>query len=321
VTEAGAPPHEELPRADAGTRPRLTVLVAVGALVLAVIVAVLALRRDVPGEPGSAPSATAAPPGPVRVERLAHEAGDCVSWDQEATAAADPRATATVACTEPHLVEITGRVQLGDELDHEPTEAELDALTDRLCQPVNEAHLGGPLDPHGRYYPAGIQPSPESWRDGDREVWCALGAHDGTEGPDDPAGDGRHRPFRGAVALADQFWRYDRGQCLGGGRRAAVACIDEHEVEVVGRVELPEAPFLPELDDQAAWEILVGPECRAQARSYLDRETVEPLTTGWLGIEQASWAAGQRSAHCVVGEREAAGGWVTVTGSARSIPS
>jgi hypothetical protein len=298
-------------------------VLAVLAVAAAVAAAVAIARAAGPApnaagdDPGPAPTTTAA----FRLERLDHRPGDCVSWDQHAQAG-PMRAIVTAPCTEPHLIELTGRVVITDEPDHVPTDDELDALTDRLCLPVDEAHLGGRLDPHGRYYSAGIQPSPEGWRAGDREVWCGLGARDGTEDPAEPgAGAGEHRPFRGPVSVASQFWLYDRGSCLAAGRRAAVACVADHEVEIVGRVELSDQPTVPALDDRTGWDALLGERCAQLARAYLGQDPVAPLTLGWLGIDADSWAAGQRAAHCLVGERAADGGWVTVRGSARSIPS
>lgn len=290
----------------------MAALTAAGAAVLVVIGLARVRAGDDPPPAGApAPTTTA----PYRLERLAHRPGDCVSWDLRATAG-PTRAITTVPCDRDHLLEITGHAVIDEELDHEPTDDELDAITARLCRPVDEAHLGGRLDPHGRYYSAGIQPSVEGWRDGDREVWCGLGARDGTEGDGTPA---RRRPFRGRVTVASQFWRYDRGTCLVAGRRAGVACSADHEVEVVGRVELDGGTDLPPLDDAAGWEALVGPGCRDQARAYLGHDPGAPLTVGWLGIAADSWAAGARTAHCVVGEQGAAGNWVTVRSSVRSV--
>jgi hypothetical protein len=288
--------------------------VLAAAVVLGVVSAVFVQRAGRPDEgPASAPTTTA----PVRVERRDHRPGDCLTWDQ-GTGGADARAIVTVACDQPHLVEVTGRLVVAEEVDHPPTEEELDDLTERLCRPVDEAHLGGPLDPDGRFDSAGIQPSPEGWAAGDREVWCALGARDGTESGE---AAGRHRPFTGKVSAAAQFWRYERGQCLAAGRRAAVPCAEDHEVELTGTVRVPDAPSAPALDDIPAWDALVGEACRAQARSYLDRDAAEPLTAGWLGVAPGAWRAGDRTAHCLVGQRDDAGGWVTVRGSARSVPS
>jgi hypothetical protein len=295
--------------------------VIVGALIVLVVAAIaglLAARHPAPTDRSARSSAATPEPPPTavgHVERRVHQPGDCLTWDQDAPAAS--AAVTTVACAEPHLIEITGRLELSTALDHEPTAAELDELTDRLCLPVNERHLGGPLDPAGRYYPAGIQPSPDSWAAGDREVWCGLGAYDGT-GADSR---GRHRPFRGPVTAAAQFWRYDRGACLVTGQRASVDCAEPHETEVAGEIEVPDETTVPPAGDAAGWDAVVGAACRVQVAAYLGRPLVEPMTIGVLGIEPSSWSAGLRTAHCLVGERDAAGGWVTRAGSARAVPT
>jgi hypothetical protein len=289
-------------------------------VVVAVTSVLLVTRRSPSGQAPAASEATTTTAGPpLRVERLDHRPGDCLTWDQGATG--DPtRTVATVDCERTHLVEVTGHLTLTDDLGHAATDAELDRLTADRCRPVDEAHLGGPLDPHGRYYSAGIQPSVEGWRDGDREVWCALGARDGTESGDGrPAG--RHRPFTGRVTAAAQFWRYERGQCLAAGRRAPVPCSAEHEVEFTGQVPVPDGTTVPALDDIDGWDGLIGEACRAHAQAYLERDTGEPLTAGWLGVDPESWRAGDRTAHCLVGERDPAGGWLTVRGSARALPT
>jgi hypothetical protein len=257
---------------------------------------------------------------PYRLDRATHRPGDCLTWDQGAGPADTSRPVATVACDEPHLVEVTGRVVVTAAIDHPPSDDELDTLTDRLCLPVDEARLGGPLDAHGRYYHAGIQPSAEGWRAGDREVWCALAARDGTGGRerDGDRGPAVHALFRGPVSAAAQFWHYDTGACLAAGRRAPVDCMADHEVEIVGRVVLPDRSSVPALDDARGWEALVGPACADQARAYLGGRAARPVVSGWLGIGASSWAAGDRSAHCVVGQRDPTrAGWVTVRRPAR----
>jgi hypothetical protein len=334
VTEADAPPHHDAPSPDAPApapdralpplrRGREAAIGISAAALLILALAVVAALRDSP--PATRTGNQPAPPvgtGPVHIERLAHAPGDCLTWDQAAGVTPVARATTPVPCDTPHLVEITGQVTIPttDGVGPGPTPAELDEMTDRLCLPVNEAHLGGPLDPHGRYYAAGIQPSPESWRSGDREVWCALGAHDGTEDPF-AEGDGRHRPFSGAVASTSQHWLYEPGVCLDDVRRGALACTADHEFEVVGRVDLPADTAPPPPADHAGWDGLVGDTCRAQTRAYLGRDPSGSLVTDWLAIEGASWDAGLRTVHCVVGGPDGAGGWLTMRGSARDTPA
>lgn len=292
----------------------LAVIYAVPLVLLGVVVATV-LGRDSgePPQPGADGEDAPVTAAPYRLERRLHLPGDCLRWDQDAGAGATED-LATVPCSDPHLVEVTGHAVIDGGPEDVPAQDELDRLSDAACERVDATHLGAPLDPGGRYYRAGIQPSPEGWAAGDREVWCALGARDGTE----QGTPGRHRPFTGKVSATEQFWRYDRGQCLTTGRRATVPCTGAHTVEITGRTTLPDLPTVPLPDDLNGWNALVGDTCRAQATAYLTREPAAPLAPGWLPIEPASWRAGMRDVHCLVGEVGADGSWATVSRPARS---
>jgi hypothetical protein len=313
--ERDAPGRDDAPVPAPRRRVLRALLIVLVLAAGAFAVGTYAGRSDSAVSGDAEPTTTA----PVRLERATHVPGDCVTWNQDAGSRPAPRAVATVPCDEPHLVEITGHIVIAERLDHVPGDDELDALTDRLCLPVNESHLGRRLDPNGRYFSAGIQPSAEGWRAGDRETWCALGAHDGTE---DGTETSALRPFRGKVSGASQYWRYEPGTCLVVGRKAPVPCAQDHDVEVVGRVELTDRSSVPALGDYAGWDAIVGAACKDRVRAYLAREPAALLTAGWFGIPTESWTNGLRTVTCLVGERDAGSGdWTSVRGSVRSISS
>lgn len=101
---------------------------------------------------------------------VSYRAGDCITWDQDRQA---DRTTVAVPCDQPHLIEITGWVDLSG-LDKFPSEAEWKSIKrSRECPEQAEQYLGYPLDPFGRFQANGIIPVSDTWSRGDKGVWCS----------------------------------------------------------------------------------------------------------------------------------------------------
>jgi hypothetical protein len=97
--------------------------------------------------------------------------GDCVTWNQN-----DPHLARTpvVPCREPHLVEMTGRVELDDRFESYPSDAQWEVVLIFDCGRLMEEYIGGrPVEmPYLR--PHIIHPIAESWELGERYAWCGV---------------------------------------------------------------------------------------------------------------------------------------------------
>jgi hypothetical protein len=241
--------------------------------------------------------------------------GDCVLWDQDLEDDASRR-TNVVPCDEPHLIEITGSHDVTGQFDTYPTESQWDAVFEGDCAVLNERHLGGVLDPMGRYYSAGLRPTYDGWElGGDRQVWCGIGALP----VDEPVADDHSAVKMGAATFANQAHVRSPGVCKLLDEHWPVPCTEPHHVEftgtvdLTGRVELP-----PARDDDDGWAALIGQGCRDLAESYLGRPLADDLASGWMPIEPGSWTAGRRLVECMVG-RSRADEWVILTGPLREV--
>jgi hypothetical protein len=311
-------------------RPRrrlITLLVLVLAGSIGVVVAgfagqgpyaSLAERRTTttPAAPG-----TTQPGGTTTTEFLLdgkdYRPGDCVVWDRN-----DPdaryHATDTVPCGQDHIIEIAGTGLAEGTSDRVPTDDEMHAAIERECTVVVEKHFGGKVDPYGRYFLSALTPSDDGWRRGGRTLWCGLQAN--WVDPDDQGlveQDGSHPSglFRGEARAATQSWAYEPGDCLGPGSRMTVPCTGEHDREVVGTMTLPGDTVLPA--DRDGWSELTREPCSTRAGAYLGRPPSAPWSQGWQSIEPESWAAGERTVTCFVGQWNGADDWLIITGSAR----
>jgi hypothetical protein len=239
--------------------------------------------------------------------------GDCVVWDQDLSDD-QSRRTNVVPCDEPHLIEITGSHDVTEQFDSYPTDSQWDAVFEGECAVLAERHLGGLLDPMGRYYSTGLVPTYEGWDlFDDRRVWCGIGAVP----IDQPVDADRSAVKVGAATLADQSHLRAPGTCELIDEHWSVPCTEPHHVEFTGQIDLSgrvESPPAP--DDRDGWAALIGEECWSIAEGYLGRPLVDDLVSGWIPIEPGSWTAGRRQVECMVG-RSRAEEWVILTGPLR----
>ena len=293
-------------------------LVAVAAVaVLALVGRALFLPSTHPTATGSNASGTSTTE--VGLSRRDYGSGDCVIWDQSA-AAGQERATHVVPCTQPHLVEIVGMAVAKDSASYAasgPTTAQWDAIYHQQCMPLIVRFLGTSLDPNGRFAAGGIQPSPESWLQGDREMWCGIEARSPNGQEPTP---GRSTPFTGEAKGASQAYLYRAGTCFadhpGPSSSSVVPCAAGHAIEVTGTVELP-STVTTAPRDPTAWSHAIGPACLHLAVAYHGGPLPPGLQADWLPIPPSSWTAGQRSLNCIVA-RFVAGRLVSVRGTARA---
>ena len=236
-----------------------------------------------------------------RLDRRSYDKGDCVTWEAGERFAP----TAVVDCGEPHRVQMAGRIELKDDDDAPfPTDSQWDAIYKERCGPVVEKALGGPLDPAGRWAVGGITPSPESWAELDRDVWCGATL----------VGDGLGNDvalFEGKVDLAAQVTRTPAGQCLAFApdrRDAPVDCNQPHQVEVAGQAELGTAGGFPGDDALIT-------ACESTAKQYMGPNAL--YSFGYRNFDEGSWHAGRRWTDCVVGVPGDLQGWGTTTGPLR----
>jgi Septum formation len=236
----------------------------------------------------------------LRLEHRSYEPGDCVYWDE---GGAGDVVTEVVDCSQPHRVQIAEEVD-GPEGEDYPSPAAWDAFLDNECRAAAERYLGFALDPHGRITPYGIMPLEDSWSLADRRVWCGVsiyqpGAPEGTSTED--------------AHTAEQAFHHAVGDCISvppDGSVAVVACDQPHHMEITARADFGDLASLP-ADDQ------IGARCQPTVDAYLGHPPVEPWRAGHEGLVQPSWDAGTRTAHCFVGQFDAAGNLIAVTGSAR----
>jgi hypothetical protein len=222
--------------------------------------------------------------------------GDCVTWDQKA--GNTERDTTVVPCSQLHLLEIAGSINLQPRFDHFPSQAELHVVYSTLCaQQIGEL-MGRPLDPYGRFGAGGIEPLENSWLNGDRILWCGAAASE----PQSMFNARRFTPFRGRVEAADQTRLDAIGSCFAGEAAPRLTkCLTPHTFEITGYAHLADGTTLPASDDTAGWDRLVGTTCQQMGTQYLGHAPTGDVQTGWVAIEQASWDAGRRVAECTVG--------------------
>jgi hypothetical protein len=84
-------------------------------------------------------------------------------------------------------------------------------------------------------------------------------------------------------------------------------------MEIVGELDLSGRQEIP----TGAQERGLFDDCFAQARTYLGVDPVAPWQAGKETMAEESWAAGTRTVHCFLGQWDAAGELVEVTGSAK----
>ena len=237
------------------------------------------------------------------VERRSYRPGDCVWWDQD-DSLAESSATKVVACEKRHILEVTGRIEVTDRTGGYPDEAYWEGLFETgQCLALAEGYLRAKLDPHGNIQGSGLQPTAESWRGGDREVWCGLALV-----PLDARQAARPdtAEWTGRVSAPEQYRVYPVGSCVGeagtGDDRAwgVVPCDKPHTMEVSGHVDLTNR--LKRLPRDDGWEPVVADDCDRLGRAYAGAALRGAVQPGWQPIEAASWEAGRRTLLCVVAE-------------------
>jgi Septum formation len=234
--------------------------------------------------------------------------GTCLSWTR-----ADASDTRVVDCTQTHLFEQAGAVQLTDQKDL-PDDGRWRQLVRERCDPVVRDYLGGKFDPDGRYRVGALKPSPAKWAQGDRELRCGLQS---------ASRSGALYPMAGRAREQDQSAVHDPGTCLGiDGRTIGdpVDCAGPHAVEAVGVVDLG-AKFNDKFPAVDAQDDFLQTECTKIATSYAggdDVITAKKLTVYWDNVTEDSWKAGTRHVNCnlaaLLPDRS---GFAPVTGSVR----
>jgi putative regulator of septum formation len=229
--------------------------------------------------------------------------GNCVIWDQAGSSDRYPR---IVPCDQPHLIEITGRVDLFDKTAF-PTDADFDTIRDQDCTRLADEFLGHPLDRHGRFQASSITPYPEAWVQGEKTVWCGL-----IVTPHDVDDDRYiHEAFTGTVKGQDQTYLWGAGSCLADDETwkivGAVPCDQPHAYEVTGHVDASGFRIGPPAADSNAWNTGLGTACATVARGYLKGPIPAGFLSGVLPFQADSWTAGRRLAECVLSRPNSTG--------------
>ncbi|MGH4020236.1 MAG: septum formation family protein [Pseudonocardiaceae bacterium] len=239
-------------------------------------------------------------------------AGACLTWKRP-----DASDAQRVECAQPHLFEVTGTVDLANQVGRRaafPADEVWRQLVAERCTPLSARFLAGRFDPFGWFSVGAIKPSAASWGDGDRVLRCGLQVVGRT---------GALYPTVGAAATHDQSDVHEPATCLGidgTGVGDPVDCAQPHAVEVVGVVDLRQA-FPGDFPDEAAQDGLLSQECMRLAGEFAGRPQIvgeKGLTVFWETLRPESWQAGSRRVDCRLGaflpDRS---GFAPVTGGVR----
>ncbi len=147
----------------------LTALLLIGA----------ACSSSVPSASAEASEFSAARAGsPSLVSAFDLEVGDCFNTADISTV----DKVEVVDCEVPHVYEVFGLTDYeGGEGDAFPGEDALSAAADEACRPAFEAYVGITYDESTDWHGTFINPSAETWAEGDREIVCVLHTRDETE--------------------------------------------------------------------------------------------------------------------------------------------
>ena len=299
----------DAPVTPAGQRARRSAgRIAAGA-VLGALVALVAVG----GPAGSSSPLAIGPdldptPSPQPLRAAAHT---CLTWQKP-----DASDAKTVSCSEPHLFEVTGTLELSD-FDAQaafPDPARWQQLVAERCTERTTQVLADRFDPFGRFTVGAIKPSEAGWVSGDRTLRCGVQSAGRT---------GTLFLTAGSVLAQDQSDVHPPGTCLGNDGKAVgdpVECGRPHAVEVVGVVDLKSA-FPNEYPDEAAQDRLLNTECTRLAKDFAGGPEVagkKGLTLFWETLRVESWRAGSARVDCRLGaflpDRS---GFAPVTGSVR----
>lgn len=299
-----------------GLKRPWTRLALIGAAVAALVVLTIGalLNWPVGGEgPGvGASGKRGAAPVPAAV--AAAHPGTCLDWRAPDAADIHP-----VSCDQPHLFEVTGKVDLSPDFTRTalfPDTDQWEQLKQQHCTQVSSQYLSGRLDPHGRFSVGAFTPSQQAWRAGDRTLHCGL---------QQPGPSGRLYRFTGMVADLDQSDTYPVGHCLGISGQAVTDpvqdCSQRHAVEITGLVNLGEAfRDFPSPTDQ---DDFLATRCAQLTAQYAGSPTAtadQGLIAYWDTLSMQSWDAGSRQVNCKVSAQLPDGsGLAPVSGSIKSV--
>jgi hypothetical protein len=275
-----------------------------GALAALVVVAVL---------PGKGPLLTVGSglAATTSMQSLRAPARTCLTWQKPD--AADARA---VSCSQPHLFEVTGTLDLVDfgAQSAFPDLARWQQLVTERCTQHTTQALAGHFDPFGRFTMGAIKPSEAGWLRGDRTMRCGVQS---------PGRTGTLFATTGSVLQQDQSNVHPPGTCLGNDGKAVgdpVDCAGPHAVEMVGVVDL-KGSFPQGYPEEAAQDRVLNPECTRLANDFAGGPAVvanKGLTLFWETLRLESWQAGSTRVDCRLGaflpDRS---GFAPVTGSVK----
>jgi hypothetical protein len=218
----------------------------------------------------------------------------CLTWQKPD--AADAR---TVSCSQPHLFEVTGTLNLedfGSGADFPDPALWQKLVTERCTQRATQA-LDDHFDPFGRFTVGAIKPSEAGWLRGDRMLRCGVQSVGRT---------GTLFATTGSVLEQDQSDVHPAGTCLGNDAKAVgdpVDCAGAHAIEVVGVVDL-KGKFPKGYPDEAAQDRVLNTECTRLATDFSGGPAVvanKGLTLFWETLRAESWQAGSTRVDCRLG--------------------
>lgn len=285
-----SPPEAPVTRAEQHSSRRFQRLAAGTVLgALAALVAVGVPLGDAPLLP--AISSLAAPDAP---QPLRAAVNSCLTWQRP-----DASDAKTVSCTDPHLFEVTGTLDLEDVGAQEPfpDQVRWQELVAQRCTASTTQALAERFDPFGRYTVGAIKPSEAGWLRGDRTLRCGVQTAGRT---------GTLFPTTGNILTQDQSDVHPPGTCLGNDGKAVadpVDCAGPHAIETVGVVNLKDA-FPQGYPDDAAQDKLLNTECTRLAQDFsggAGGAANKGLTLFWQTLRAESWQAGSTRVDCRLG--------------------
>lgn len=219
--------------------------------------------------------------------------GSCLAWNNP-----DASDAHKVACTQEHLFEVTGVVDIGPQYPEgapAPSLEQWQQIAQQKCTADVKPYLGHNLDPYGKLTTNLLRPTAAQWDDGDRQLRCGLQ----WAGP-----AGKLQPLTVPAKEQDQSLVWEPGTCLalvGKGVGDPVDCTQPHSYEMVATVDL-KTKFkdgYPSQDDQKAF---LDTECTKAATDYTGGSDLgaKHLILTWDLREQESWDAGSSKVDCKV---------------------
>ncbi|MDQ3763740.1 MAG: septum formation family protein [Actinomycetota bacterium] len=302
-------PPPDAPMTPAGHRARRSTRRIAAGAVLGALVALVAV--GVPTGKAALLSVVPNPATTTSTQPLRAAAHTCLAWQKQD--ASDARA---VSCSQPHLFEVTGTLELVDFGAGAtfPDPAQWQQLVTQRCTQRTTEALADRFDPFGRFTVGAITPGEVGWLRGDRTLRCGVQSVGRT---------GTLFATTGSVLAQDQSDTYPPGTCLGNDGKAVgdpVDCREPHAVEVVGLVDL-KGSFPNGYPDEAAQDRVLNTECTRLAKDFAGGPSVaanKGLTLFWETLRPESWQAGSTRVDCRLGaflpDRS---GFAPVTGSVK----